>query len=73
MPRPLRKRAPACLFLPPYSPDLNPIELVFAKLKALARGAAQRSREALWTYLGTVRSCFSPLECLHSFHHCGYI
>ena len=60
------------LFLPPYSPDLTPIELVFAKLKALARGAAQRSREALWTYRGTVRSCFSPLECLHYFHHCGY-
>ena len=60
------------LFLPPYSPDLNPIELVFAKLKALARGAAQRSREALWTYLGTVLGCFSPLECQHDFHHCGY-
>ena len=59
-------------FLPPYSPDLNPIEQVFAKLKALARGAALRSREALWTYLGAVLTHISPVECLHYFHHCGY-
>ena len=60
------------VFLPPYSPDLNPIEQVFAKLKALARGAATRSREALWAYLGTALGHFSPLECQHYFHHCGY-
>lgn len=59
-------------FLPPYSPDLNPIELVFAKLKALARGGAHRTREDLWTYLGSVVSCFSPVECQQYFHHCGY-
>ena len=60
------------VFLPPYSPDLNPIEQVFAKLKALARGAAPRSREALWTYLGTALTHVSPLECQHYFRHCGY-
>lgn len=60
------------MFLPPYSPDLNPIEQVFAKLKALARGAAPRSREALWAYLGTALRHVSPLECQHYFHHCGY-
>lgn len=59
-------------FLPPYSPDLNPIELVFAKLKALARGAAPRAREALWTYLGTALAHVSPRECQHYFAHCGY-
>ena len=58
-------------FLPPSSPDLNPIELVFAKLKALARAAALRSREALWTYLGAALAYVSPLECLHYFHQCG--
>ena len=60
------------MFLPSYSPDLNPIEQVFAKLKALARGAATRTREALWTYLGTALTYCSPLECQHYFHHCGY-
>ena len=60
------------VFLPPYSPDLNPIEQVFAKLKALVRGAASRSREALWDYLGTALPHVSPLECQHYFHHCGY-
>ena len=60
------------VFLPPYSPDLNPIEQVFAKLKALARGAAKRTREALWQYLGTALTGFSPRECQHYFQHCGY-
>ena len=59
-------------FLPPYSPDLNPIELVFAKLKAWARGAAYRTREDLWAYLGSLVPRFSPVECQHYFHHCGY-
>ena len=59
-------------FLPPYSPDLNPIEQVFAKLKALAHGAAKRTREELWTYLGSVLPRFSPWECQQYFRHCGY-
>ena len=66
------ERAGATLrFLPPYSPDLNPIALVFAKLTALARGAAQRAREDLWTSLGSRVSRFSPGECRHSFRQCG--
>ena len=60
------------VFLPPYSPDLNPIELVFANLKARARGAAKRTRETLWTYLGTALAHFSPRECPRYFRHCGY-
>ena len=59
-------------FLPPYSPDLNPIERVFAQLKALARGAAKRTREDLWDYLGAALTQVSPRECLHYFHHGGY-
>lgn len=58
-------------FLPPSSPALNPIEQGFAKLKAWARGAALRSREALWTYLGTALTHISPGECHHYCHHCG--
>ena len=51
------------LYLPPYSPDLNPIEQVFAKLKALLRKAATRSREALWTTIGKLLETFSATEC----------
>ena len=59
-------------FLPPYSPDLNPIELAFAKLKALARRAAKRTREDLWAYLGVALTQVSPRECRRYFQHCGY-
>ena len=48
------------LFLPPYSPDLNPIEMTFAKLKALLRKAAERSVEALWAAIGRVLETFAP-------------
>lgn len=68
----IEQRGATLMFLPPYSPDLNPIERVFAKLKALARGAAKRTREDLWTYLGTALTKVSALECQHYFHHCGY-
>jgi transposase len=59
-------------YLPPYSPDFNPIELVFAKLKALLRKAGKRTVEALWDFLGEVLDAFSPNECRNYFHHCGY-
>lgn len=49
--------------LPPYSPDLNPIEQVYAKLKALLRKAAERSVEATWRRIGTLLDAFSPQEC----------
>jgi transposase len=59
-------------YLPPYSPDLNPIELVFAKLKALLRKAAERSIEALWDRIGTLLDAFTPTECANYFRHDGY-
>jgi transposase len=60
------------LYLPPYSPDLNPIEMAFAKLKALLRAAALRTVEALWKALGSLVDCFSPEECANFFRHAGY-
>ena len=59
-------------YWPPYSPDLNPIELCFAKLKALVRTARRRSSETLWSFLGTCLEHFSPDECRNCFRHCGY-
>ena len=59
-------------FLPPYSPDLNPIELAFAKLKALLRKAGERTVEGLWAFLGRALDAFSPQECQNYFRHCGY-
>ena len=60
------------LYLPPYSPDLNPIELLFAKLKTLLRKAATRSREALWSTIGHLLDAFSPDECRNYLVNCGY-
>jgi len=54
-----------------YSLDLNPIELVFSKLKRLLRDAATRSVEALWTTIGRLLSRFSPRECANYIRHCG--
>jgi transposase len=60
------------LYLPPYSPDLNPIEMLFAKLKALLRKAALRTVDALWTHLGTLLETLSTTECAHYFQAAGY-
>ncbi len=60
------------LYLPPYSPDLNPIEQAFAKLKALLRARAVRTVDALWNALGDVVRCFSAVECANFFRHAGY-
>ena len=59
-------------YLPPYSPDLNPIEKAFSKLKALLRKAAKRTVESLWKFLGQVLDEFEPQECLNYFASCGY-
>ena len=59
-------------YLPPYSPDLNPIELCFAKLKALVRTARCRRTETLWPFLGECLAHFSPDECRNYVRHCGY-
>jgi transposase len=60
------------LFLPPYSPDLNPIEKAFAKLKAQLRAKAIRTVGALWDALGDIVQCFSVEECRNYFSSCGY-
>jgi transposase len=60
------------LLLPPYSPDLNPIELAFSKLKALLRKAAERSVGGLWDRIGQVLDAFTPQECANYFRHDGY-
>jgi transposase len=60
------------VYLPPYSPDLNPIELAFAKLKTLLRAAAERSVEALQTQLAKLLQRFTHHECQRYFRHCGY-
>jgi transposase len=55
------------VFLPPYSPDFNPIENAFAKLKALLRAAAERTVEALWITIGSLIDRFTPEECANYF------
>jgi transposase len=60
------------VYLPPYSPDFNPIEQVFAKLKWLVRSANERSIDGLWRLLGKLLDRFPPDECRNYFRHCGY-
>jgi transposase len=60
------------LFLPPYSPDLNPIEQVFAKLKTLLRKAAERSVETTWRRIGALLQNFPPHECASYLRNSGY-
>jgi transposase len=60
------------LFLPPYSPDFNPIENAFAKLKALLRKAAARTVDELWTAIAEAIETFSPAECANYFAAAGY-
>ena len=59
-------------FLPPYSPDFNPIEQAFSKLKAHLRKAAERSLEALWKRIGSTLDLFQPQECRNYFTAAGY-
>ena len=68
----IRARDAEVRYLPPYSPDLNPIELAFAKLKALLRKAAERNIEQLWDRIGSHLDDFSPKECRNFFRHAGY-
>lgn len=60
------------LFLPPYSPDLNPIEMAFAKLKAHLRKAAARTFDEVWKAIGQICDLFSPNECRNYFKASGY-
>jgi len=60
------------LDLPPYRPDLNPIETAFAKLKGLLRSAAERTVDGLWTAIGGLLERFTRRECRNYFRRCGY-
>ncbi|MDB5929004.1 MAG: putative transposase of insertion sequence ISRm10 [Polaromonas sp.] len=62
----------ALRYLPPYSPDFNPIEQVFAKLKAMLRSAQARTMETLWNTIGSLLDRFSAQECQRYIRHCGY-
>ncbi len=68
----IRSAGARLLFLPPYSPDLNPIEQVFAKLKLLLRKAAERSVEATWHRIGALLDAFPPHECANYLKNSGY-
>ncbi len=60
-------------YLPPYSPDLNPIEKMFSKLKALLKKAAKRTIGELWNEIGKLLDTFSPTECENYFKAAGYV
>mgnify|MGYP005983986903 FL=1 len=60
------------MFLPPYSPDFNPIEKAFSKLKALLRKAAERTVSGLWDRIGTIVELIDPQEAQNYFASCGY-
>ena len=68
----LRTAGARLLFLPPYSPDLNPIEQVFAKLKTLLRKAAERTVTATWQRIGQLLDAFTPQECANYLRNSGY-
>ena len=70
--RAIRRAGAHLIFLPPYSPDLNPIEQVFAKLKTLLRKAAERTVEATWRRIGQLLDRFSPAECANYLVNSGY-
>ena len=59
-------------FLPPYSPDFNPIEKAFSRLKAMLRKAGERTVSGLWDLIGRLVDIFQPTECANYFSSCGY-
>lgn len=70
--RAIRSVGARLIFLPPYSPDLNPIEQVFAKLKTLLRKANERTVDATWMRIGLLLDAFSPTECANYLVNSGY-
>jgi transposase len=70
--RAIRGAGAHLLFLPPYSPDLNPIEMAFAKLKTLLRKADERSIAAVWNRIGSLLDQFDHTECANYIRHAGY-
>ena len=70
--RAIRAVGAKLFFLPPYSPDLNPIEQVFSKLKTLLRKADERTSHATWKRIGLLLDCFAPTECANYLKNAGY-
>jgi transposase len=70
--RAIRAAGAGVWYLPPYSPDYNPIEKVWAKVKALLRRAEARTTEALWDAIGAALRAVTPEDCKNCFAHCGY-
>jgi transposase len=68
----IRAAGARLFYLPPYSPDLNPIEQVFAKLKTLLRKAEERTVDAVWRRIGSLLDRFAPDECANYFRNAGY-
>ncbi len=68
----IRSTGAKLLFLPKYSPDLNPIEQVFAKLKHLLRKAAARTLETVCAAIGEILGAYTPAECANYFRNSGY-
>ena len=68
----IRNAGAHLMFLPPYSPDLNPIEQAFAKMKTLLRKADARTIEQTWRTIGALLDCFTPTECANYFKNAGY-
>ena len=71
--RTIRAAGARLLFLPPYSPDLNPIEQVFAKLKTSLRKAEERTVDGLWQRIGSLLDAFTPGECANYLQNAGYV
>ena len=70
--RTIRKAGAGVWYLPPYSPDFNPIEKVWAKVKALVRKAKARTTEALWAAIAQALEAVTPEDCQGCFAGCGY-
>ncbi len=67
-----RTSATSSTYLPPYSPDFNPIEMAFAKLKSLIRAQAERTVSTPWNTVGDIIGLFEPQECANDFAPAGY-
>ena len=70
--RAVRRAGAGVWYLPPYSPDYNPIENIWPKVKGRLRTVAARTTEALWEALPLAVAAVTPQDCQHSFAHCGY-
>lgn len=68
----IESRGAELIYLPPYSPDLSPIEPAFSKIKQLLRSLAIRTRDALWNAMQPILDAVTPTDSLHYFQHCGY-